>query len=132
MNMPGLIAVPGGLGPADFHGAAFRAPEAGGGFEAVDGDEAGELVLGGGGLDEAGEIAGFGFAAFPGVGAGIHDAQGGGDGNGFDGPAGFGPGEGDLVVGAGNPRRFRRTSRGGAGGSGFPRCRAVRRRCRRS
>ena len=84
-------------------GAAFRSPEAGGGFEAVNGDEAGELVLGGGGLDEAGEVVGFGLVAFPGVGAGVHDSQGGGDGDGFDGPAGFGLGEGDLVVGAGSP-----------------------------
>lgn len=96
----------GGLGPADFLGAAFRSPQAGGGFEAVDGDEAGELVLGGGGLDEAGEVVGFGFVAFPGVAAGFHDPQRGGDGDGFDGPAGFSPGEGDLVVGAGSPGVF--------------------------
>ncbi len=96
----------GGLGPADFLGSAFRAPEAGGGFEAVDGDEAGELVFGGGDLDETGEVVGFGLVAFLGVGAGVHDSQGSGDGDGFDGPAGFGLGEGNLVVGAGSSGVF--------------------------
>jgi len=96
----------GGLGPADFLGAAFRSPEAGGRFEAVHGDEAGELVLGSGGLGEAGEVVGFGFVAFLGSGAGIHDSQGDGDGDGCDGPAGVGPGEGDLVVGAGGSGVF--------------------------
>ncbi len=91
----------GGGGPADFLGGGFRAPEAGGGFEAINGDETGEFVRGGGGLGEAGEVVGFGFGAFPGVGGGFHDSQGSGDGDGFDGPAGVGPGEGDLVVGAG-------------------------------
>lgn len=102
----GFDGGPGGFGPADFLRGAFRSPEAGGGFEAVDGDEAGEFFLGGGGLDEAGELVGFGLVAFPGVGAGVHDSQGSGDGDGFDGPAGFGLGEGNLVVGAGSSGVF--------------------------
>ncbi|MDP3851434.1 MAG: N-6 DNA methylase [Luteolibacter sp.] len=76
-----------GHGPADFLGAAFRAPEAGGGFEAVNGDEAGELFLGGGGLGEAGEVAVFAMLVFPGFGAGFHDSQGSGDGDGLAEPA---------------------------------------------
>ncbi len=96
----------GGFGPADFFGRGFWSPEAGGGFEAVNGDEAGEFFLGGGGLGEAGEVVGFGFVTFPVVGAGVHDSQWGGDSDGFDGPAGIGPGEGDLVVGAGGAGVF--------------------------
>ena len=93
----------GGRGPADFLGAAFRTPEAGGGFEAVNGDEAGELFFGGGCLDEAREFVGGGLG---GGGERVHDAQGRGDGDRFDGPAGFGLGEGDLVVGAGGSGVF--------------------------
>jgi hypothetical protein len=93
----------GGLGPAGFLWGGYRSPEAGGGFVAVDGDEAGEFGLCGGSIDEAGEVAGIGLLAFPCVGARIHDSQGSSDGDGFDGPAVCGPGESDLVNGTRSP-----------------------------
>lgn len=43
----GFDGCPGGFGPADFLGGGFRSPQAGGGFEAVNGDESGEFVFGG-------------------------------------------------------------------------------------
>jgi len=88
-----------GCCPANFLGAAFRTPQAGGGFEAVHGDEPGELFFGGGCLDKAGEFVGGGLG---GGGDGVHDAQWGGDGDRFDGPSGFGFGERHLIVGAGS------------------------------
>ncbi len=58
----------GGRGPADILGAAFLAPRANGGFEAVNGDDAGESILGGGCLDEAEEFVG-GDSAVSGIGS---------------------------------------------------------------
>lgn len=66
---------PGGFGPADFLGCGLWSPQAGGGFEAANGDETSEFVVGGRSLDEAREVAVFALLV---VGAGVHDSHGGG------------------------------------------------------